>query len=329
MEASTAAIEGAADEQPVSLIKDWYIGVLIYIYIINIIGVPSNILLMVAYIKHPELQSPTNILIVNQGFADLMSLLLIQLYGWLNYTTAGLEFTMQNKYLCLFCVCTLFLGAWSSLFNLLALSIDRITAIQFPFLYARVVNELLVKKLLTLLWIFMISLLSLPIFGLNTWRPGIPCTSSNVLRKEYLVNFFLLSSFLVLLTVAVTNIWICGIVINKRRVQPSGEETQQNKSQFKLTKMMLIVVGLFYLCWLPYTIVTLILVTSRSWLFPGGVPEGVMVINEFSKVVVITNGAINPAIYAWKSSTFRRAFRKTLHLPIQEVSVASGAGRNL
>jgi hypothetical protein len=157
----------------------------------------------------------------------------------------------------------------------------------------------------------MVSVLSLPLLGLNVWQPNVFCAASLIFYKEFYFTF-LGSSFFVLIVVALINLIICGIVIRKRKIQPSGEDALQQKKEFKLTKMMLIVVGVFYFCWLPYTAISAVLVTSAAKIFPQGLPISVRIFAEFTKVPVLVNGACNPLVYAMKSSAYRRAFRKTL-----------------
>jgi hypothetical protein len=281
---------------------------------VGVAGISSNLLLLVAYFQNPELQSASNLLLVNMGFADLISCLIGPFYMFLNNSDVGVSWTSAYKYLCLITLSSITLVIWSSLFTLLALSIDRMVCIRFPFFHARVVHEPLVKRFIVGLWVTMVGLLSLPVFGLNTWTSGEPCSAFNVLPRSYFVNFFLLASFIVIILVAVLNLVICAVAISKRRVHPHGQpqQEQQSKSEYKLTKMLLIVVGIFYTCWLPYTMVNAISLLGATTILGGKFPRWLLVFVEFTKVPLILNSTLNPVIYAWKSSTFRRAFCKTL-----------------
>ncbi|ELU10184.1 hypothetical protein CAPTEDRAFT_187358 [Capitella teleta] len=282
------------------------------------LGVVGNILVVASYLKFPELQCATNLLVTNQGLADLLTCAFSGWYSYMNYTFSGIHLASQHKHLCLLTLSLVMVSLWSSLFNLLFLSIDRFVNIQFPFVYARIVDETLVKKAVITLWVVMFVLLSVPLFGVNTWKPHQTCGAANVIPRAYFVNFFLVASFLVLLLVAAINLFICAIVIRKRRVSPSGNEVEQNqlKSQYKLTKMLLAVVGIFYVCWLPYAVTTVVLVTCPSACFPNGIPQWAMILLEFSKVPVAYNSALNPLIYVWKNRAFKKSLKKILNVPV-------------
>jgi hypothetical protein len=103
-----------------------------------IIGIPANCLLLLAYSKFPELQSNTNLLIVSQSAADIGVLLITPIFNFLNYTNLGVALAARFKYICLLSIITgVVFSLWSSIINLLLLSLDRMVCIQFPFFYAR------------------------------------------------------------------------------------------------------------------------------------------------------------------------------------------------
>ncbi|ELU14371.1 hypothetical protein CAPTEDRAFT_204296 [Capitella teleta] len=211
----------------------------------------------------------------------------------------------------------------------MCISIDRLMNIQFPFHYARLVTEYRFKGGIAILWIVLLSIFSIPMFGVNTWRPHRQCTAPYVFPQFYFINFFLLPSVLALILVALVNMVICGIVISKRRIAPGGvepqqqQQQQQHKSQYKLTKMILVVVGIFYACWFPYTTITVLSLLKRSSWFASGFPQWMLCLIEVCKVPLVLNGAMNPLIYVWKNRQFRRAFRKTLRLPVNESTTAT------
>ncbi|ELU00858.1 hypothetical protein CAPTEDRAFT_194432 [Capitella teleta] len=158
---------------------------------------------------------------------------------------------------------------------------------------------------------------SLPLFGLNNWQPDQVCSAITVLPKVYFINVFLLSSFIIVILVGVLNLVICAVAINKRKIHPSGTETQQlqMKSQYKLTKMLLVVVGVFYTCWMPYIILNMIALLGTKTVLGGAIPRWFIMLLESSKLLVVINGSLNPIIYSWKLREFRKAFWKTVGLP--------------
>ncbi|ELU11848.1 hypothetical protein CAPTEDRAFT_188657 [Capitella teleta] len=288
------------------------------ISVVCVLGVLSNLLLLLTYIKHPELQSPTNLLLVNQSIGDLISSALGPFYYSLSHIDVCRELASKYKFVCLMALCLMSLSVWASLFTLLSLSFDRMINIRFPFHYARLVTEPLVKRFSIALWIAMVAIVSLPLFGLNTWESGQTCSAVTTFPKIYFINFFLLTSFIIVILVGVLNLVICAVAISKRKIHPSGTETEQlqMKSQYKLTKMFLVVVGVFYFCWMPYIILNMIALLGVKTLLGGHTPGWFIMLLESYKIVVALNASLNPLIYAWKIGEFRKAFRKTVGLQI-------------
>ncbi|ELU03581.1 hypothetical protein CAPTEDRAFT_185645 [Capitella teleta] len=285
--------------------------------VLSCLGILTNLLLLLTYVKHPELRSPTHLLLVNQSIADSIMCGLGPFYYLLSHIDAGRQLASKHKYLCLVALCITVLTIWASLFTLLSLSFDRMINIRFPFHYARLATESLVRRFTISLWIALVGIVSLPLFGLNNWQPDQVCSAITVLPKVYFINVFLLSSFIIVILVGVLNLVICAVAINKRKIHPSGTETQQlqMKSQYKLTKMLLVVVGVFYTCWMPYIILNMIALLGTKTVLGGAIPRWFIMLLESSKLLVVINGSLNPIIYSWKLREFRKAFWKTVGLP--------------
>ncbi|ELT99962.1 hypothetical protein CAPTEDRAFT_200528 [Capitella teleta] len=281
------------------------------------LGILSNLLLLMSYAKHPELESPTTLLLVSQSIADLITCALGMFYIFLSHFEVGRQLTSRFKYLCLITLCLVTLTVWASLFTLLSLSLDRMVNIRFPFHYTRLVSEPLVKRFIVALWVVMIGIISFPLFGMNTWKPDQVCSAFTVFPKAYFVHFLLLASLIVIILVGALNLVICAVAISKRKVHPSGNEVQQSqsKSQYKLTKMLLVVVGVFYACWMPYTILNMIVLLGTKTLLGGAIPGWFIMLLESSKLLLSINAFLNPLIYAWKVREFRKAFWKTIGRP--------------
>ena len=299
--------------------RDWYVGIFIWMHLPITIGIPGNILVLISYIKFPSLHSPTNLLICNQSLADLFSCFFVEMFVWFNYTIVGLKYASNNKYACLICLCCSTFSLWSSLANLLALSVERFLAIAFPYQYLHWISEGAVKKIILFLWMTMSGITSLPLLGWNTWTDGNNCMSTIAFPQVYTVYFFMLPSLLVLILTAACNAVICAIAVSKKKgVAPQPPAGTQGKTatggDSKVTKMLLMVVGIFYICWLPFVVITTMLfIPPESWMKKGP-PEFVFVMHEISKGLLLANAAANPLVYARRSAAFRDAFRKLLKL---------------
>lgn len=69
--------------------------------------------------------------------------------------------------------------------------------------------------------------------------------------------------------------------------------------------MLMLIIGCFSICWLPYFIVVSIMSFGVSDLD---------LLLRLAVVLATANSGMNPLIYAWKNSNFRKAFQKMLHL---------------
>ncbi|KAI0231378.1 hypothetical protein LSAT2_018281 [Lamellibrachia satsuma] len=81
------------------------------------------------------------------------------------------------------------------------------------------------------------------------------------------------------------------------------------KGHLKSAKIMVLVLGTFYLCWCPYMAIAGIAAS-----YGPQTPVVLQVVYDGSKILAITNSALNPCIYAWRNSEFRKAYKKLLHI---------------
>ncbi|ELT88953.1 hypothetical protein CAPTEDRAFT_211733 [Capitella teleta] len=129
-------------------------------------------------------------------------------------------------------------------------------------------------------------------------------------------NMFIYTNFSVfcLISAAIMNICIAVVAIKKKNstINDCNAATDtSNQGNFKVTKMLLKVVGLFYLCWMPYLLMTvyytIISIEQREEL-----PDWFIAIHDFSKVMIAVNSVVNPVIYAHSNQQYRQAFKRIL-----------------
>lgn len=69
---------------------------------------------------------------------------------------------------------------------------------------------------------------------------------------------------------------------------------------------MLLILGCFSICWLPYFIVACM--QTFGWK-----TSSIMIWYKSTFALAVANSGMNPFIYAWKNTNFRKAFQKILH----------------
>ncbi|KAJ8915753.1 hypothetical protein NQ315_004565 [Exocentrus adspersus] len=188
----------------------------------------------------------------------------------------------------------------SSIFNLFFIATDRYIAIVHPFHYKRCITKRTALALITIGWITSFSLAVVPVVW-NDWREGVKCEVINVLPNNYLK--FIISPLFVL-------IWMMMFILYSRICKEAsgharrirGSNSIQNILALKDTKsfqVMLLILGCFTICWLPYFVLTLYARTTRY--------KSATLYEVFFNLAV-ANSSMNPVIYAWKNKTFRNSF---------------------
>lgn len=74
---------------------------------------------------------------------------------------------------------------------------------------------------------------------------------------------------------------------------------------YLLLKVVLIIMGSFSLCWLPYLVVACVQIFKIFHI--------TALVYNAAFSLAMTNSAMNPIVYAWKSLSFRKAFFSLLH----------------
>ena len=136
-----------------------------------------------------------------------------------------------------------------------------------------------------------------------TGRCGIETFIVQTVWSVHIATFFFQTTlFLVLYS-------IIGYVAYKQ-AQRIGVETASTlpNGEAKIRKTMMMILGIFYLCWSPYMIGCMfvyVLGYHQAWL---------IVFVQVASFFMISNSAMNRIIYACRDRTFRKAFKSLLLL---------------
>ncbi|ELU16331.1 hypothetical protein CAPTEDRAFT_192441 [Capitella teleta] len=322
IEAHTTDGFSPAVSTKITLYRPFFTNIMICGVLLSIAGVPGNVLTVGAYFKHAKLHNPTNLLILSQTIGDLLTCLLSFLFFVLNYTEAGLVMISSNKYLCLLSLGSIMMALQISSTNVLALSTERFIAVFYPFKYYTWVTDVKVTVGVVMIWSTVLLFNLLPFFGWETWTPEGYCRATQVYSPVYSQCIYLLPCALCLVLSAFENILVGGMTFKKQRpVVPVGGDDQPEaraapKVEFRVTKMLLQVVGIFYLSWLPPIVTTVLILNSPLSWKRDGIPEWYVALNEWSKPLILLNAIANPFIYASKNIHYKTAYCKLLGIKI-------------
>ena len=193
--------------------------------------------------------------------------------------------------------------------NSCCVSIDRFIAIRFPFRYQDSLTKRRCFAVIILVWFIS---LSLPFLIFSRERKD---------RKELFVSTIFTMCLVLLLVVS-----FCYIIIFKlarkqfRRILPaknipdSGENVRVRGMQnFKAIKTVGFVLSACIITWMPSVVLQLVTFYYIEEAKRCRLRKIKFVVSPWVQAIAFTSSAINPLIYYFRNSDFRRAFRRTFH----------------
>ncbi|CAH1784786.1 unnamed protein product, partial [Owenia fusiformis] len=200
-----------------------------------------------------------------------------------------------------------------SIFHLAVISLLRFITIQWPMQQARFLTSFTLKVIAVIMWIhmtFMCFFMFLDKF--NTWTPD---TGSCLIYKIIVPGYYKILQWHIILFMFVcliSSIMIGYIAWKQSKkiaqvVGLSDANKEKAKMEKKYTKTLLLIVGLFFLTYLPFTIFSSFRFDIDSvWLQSFGL---------FVSIFGLCNSAMNPWVYALRHQTFRHAMLRALKCP--------------
>ena len=193
--------------------------------------------------------------------------------------------------------------------NSCCVSIDRFTAIRFPFRYQDILTKRRCLAVIILVWFISLSL-SLPILF---FQPGKD-------RKELFVSITCTMFLAPLLVVSFCYIIIFkvarkqfGRVLAAKKLPDSSENIRARVTQnFKAIKTVGFVLSACIITWMP-SVVLLLVDFYYAKEERCRIRKVKSVVLPWVQAIAFTSSAINPLIYYLRNSDFRQAFRRTFH----------------
>ena len=298
-------------------VADWVFLTLSLALILPIVF--GNMLVLVSIVHFPHLHTPTHVLIGSLAAADLViGIVTIPTFSVVHHARIGLETEYAS---CLSSYILSHCPTGVSLLTLLLIAIERWVAIHMPFLYPRVFKWKWTIVAAVSVWAYIWLLGILLMFRNNRWRPGLgDCNFADVASHDYMLMLavHMLGVFVITtvlhLSVAATACRAHRAII--RQTRSVGGDIGMLEKDARVARMLLLVLGVFYLCWVPY-----FLTLPFALRVKGHDPLWLHIWEQLGGVIVLSNSCFNPLIYARRDANFRSAFRKLLGL--NGVQVAS------
>ncbi|XP_060901737.1 trace amine-associated receptor 1-like [Labrus mixtus] len=292
--------ERCFDSRNTSCLKSSYpmpLHVTLYIIfgVIIILTVCGNLLVTfsVAYFK--QLHTLTNYLIFSLVMSDVLLGIIVMFPGMIRFIETCWYF---GDFFCKVSISSDITLSTASILNLLFISVDRYYAVCQPLLYRSKISVNVVLILFLICW--KLNILGVEEFyykhvacegGCVVFLSGVSSTVSSV-TNFYLPGIIMLCVYLKIYLVA------CRQFCSIQNAGCVNSVKTSNTSQTKATKTLAIVMGGFLCFWTPFFVCN-ILSPFVSYSTPPKLYE----------TLGFLNSAVNPMIYAFFYSWFRKAFK--------------------
>ncbi|XP_058127939.1 histamine H2 receptor-like [Anopheles ziemanni] len=216
----------------------------------------------------------------------------------------------RHKHLCLLRFFVLIIACSVSIWNLIAIAVDRYIAICYPLHYTRLMTKRTALTILGFGWSLAISIATIPLIW-NKWDTAQECEFDELLHPWYVAG---------VITPIFSVVWLCLFVVYWRIWREASKHAKQlrahggaleRSSDWKSVQVVLLIMGCFTFCWIPYFVVIL----TQIFAF---VENSSPTLYKAAFSLAMANSMMNPIIYAWKNTHFRHAFKQllTCHKPV-------------
>ena len=281
--------------------------------LVSVASIVGNLMVVFVVWHMPQLHTNTYYLIVNLSISDL--LLIAVAMPSLVWATLGLDFPLPGgafgHFVCKTLTFATFALIAASVLTMAVIALDRYFAIVLPL--KRVIRGAVFRGLLTAVWLvafltsspFLLTmrLAELPSGTLHCEEDWGPLTEG---AELYTIILFVIIFAIPFAAMAGLYTFICYYLWFRKvpGIPSSNNQRKATISSRKATKMLITVLVVFLFCYLPLQVASLLIYFQGVDLSLNG---------YFAcHVLLFTNGAINPMLYAIYNERFRIGFKAVL-----------------
>ena len=269
-------------------------------------AVTGNVVALWLFYKHKSLRTISNRFLASLSMADafvglVIDPVLIVIICWI-------QPEVHSNLFLIFIMLWIHTTAATTL-NSCCVSIDRFIAIRFPFRYQDSLTKRRCFAVIILVWFISLSL------------PFLMFSREGKDRKE-LFEFITITICLVpLLVVSFCYILIFKLarkqfrrILETTNIPDSGENIRVRVVQnLKAIKTVGFVLSACIITWMPSVVLQLVKFYYMEEEKRCRLRKLTFVVSPWVEAIAFTSSAINPLIYYFRNSDFRRAFRRTFH----------------
>ena len=276
----------------------------VWLSLSGLAAVTGNVVALWLFYKHESLRTISNRFLASLSIADVLVGLVIDPY-WIVIRCWNSR-RVQRKLFMITKMLWIHTTAATTL-NSCCVSIDRFIAIRFPFRYQDSLTKRRCFAVIILVWFISLSL------------PFLMFSREGMNRKELLVSITFTICLVPLLVVSFCYILIFKLarkqfrrILETTNIPDSGENIRVRVVQnLKAIKTVGFVLSACIITWMP----SVVLRSVKFYYTEEGRSRRkvISVIGLWVDAIAFTSSAINPLIYYFRNSDFRRAFRRTFH----------------
>lgn len=277
------------------------------IFILGSAGHSLSICVFFSQWRKQKSFTPVNLLMVNLLVSDLMLVCSLPLrisYYLLDQWPFG-------DVACRVIFYVFYLNLYISVYFLVALNILRYLALVWPYLYMRIQTTSIVGTLCAVIWLLMALASSPLLFSKKGKHEGSPrcldLSTENADRLLYINNVTLFIGFVVPLLVII----FCSIFVVKSLLTPSPALGRTRPCRKKACALVIISLGIFLVCFLPYHVVRTIFLSAETQLKMNASNVSCDYIWVVRKAAVVshclctTNSCLDPILFFFVGENFR------------------------
>ncbi|KAM4551550.1 KISS1 receptor a [Odontesthes bonariensis] len=308
-------IEEEGDQHPF-LTDAWLVP--LFFCLIMLVGLVGNSLVIYVISKHRQMRTATNFYIANLAATDIIFLVCCVPFTATLYPLPGWIF---GNFMCKFVAFLQQVTVQATCITLTAMSGDRCYVTVYPLKSLRHRTPKVAMIVSICIWIGSF-ILSTPILMYQRIEEGywygprqycVERFPSKTHERAFILYQFIAAYLLPVLTIS-----FCYTLMVKRVGQPTVEPVDNNYQvnllsertisiRSKVSKMVVVIVLLFAICWGPIQIFVLF----QSF-YPNYRPNyATYKIKTWANCMSYANSSVNPVVYGFMGASFQKSFRKT------------------
>ncbi|XP_062412447.1 G-protein coupled receptor 54-like [Sardina pilchardus] len=298
------------------LVDAWLVPLVFVIFMI--FGVCGNSLVLYVIYKHKKMRSATNVYIASLATTDIVFLVCCIPFTAMLYPLPSWVF---GNLMCKLVSYIQQVSAQATCVTLTVMSVDRWYATVYPIRSLQYRTPRLAAAVSLGIWIgsFLLSV-PVPLYSRTMVEEGhgprVFCTETFPTAMH--LKVFILYNFLAVYLLPLFTICVCYWLMLYQMGRPTVEPIDNNYQlqvltersaafRARLSRMVLVMVQLFLLCWGPIQLYILVRAFSPHFQYNYCTYK----LKIWAHCMSYLNSCINPVVYAFMGAHFRKAFRRT------------------